>query len=382
MKKVNIAVVGLNFGANFAHCYRFHPNVGELTICDLNHDLVNQIGDRLGIRKRYFDLADVLNDPTIDAVHLLTNIPDHDKQSIAVLEADKHCACAVPMSINKDGIYNVINAQKKSGKKYMLMETIHFTRNYLYAQKMIDTGEIGHIQYIKGVHCQDMEGWPSYWKGLPPVFYASHAVAPAFVALKCDAKRVICFGTGKMREEMHKQYGNPYPVQMALYEMEDGTLAEVTRTLFYSARGFAEGFSICGDLAAFETGQINDDLPVVFKYRDNGIFDPDHIPGIGREILEQRISPPDRLDLLPMELYCFTNPHVRAGITDPSDTYLFQPGPSGGYHPHVVNAFIRYLTEEIEPFFNISNAARLTAACICAHESSMAGGKEIIIPKF
>ena len=238
MKKLNVAIVGLNFGVLFVPRYKFHPNVGEITICDFNREIVRTIGDRLGIKKHCYSLDDVINDPDIDAVHLLTNIPDHAKQSADVLRAGKHCACAVPMSITHQGIRDVMTAQEESGKKYVLMETIIFTRAYLYAQSMIDSGEMGNIQFVKGAHYQDMEGWPNYWKGMPPMYYASHALAPAFAALKCRAKRVVCFGSGKMREALHQLYGNPYPMQTALYEMEDGTLAEITRTLFANSRGY------------------------------------------------------------------------------------------------------------------------------------------------
>ena len=380
-KKINIAVVGLNFGALFVPSYKFHPNVGELIICDLNRELVNKIGDCLDIQKRYYALEDVLKDNTIDAIHLLTNIPDHDKQSIAVLESGKHCACAVPMSLTMEGINNIIAAQQKSGKKYMLMETNIYTRNYLYAQKMIDSGEMGHIQYVKGAHYQDMEGWPRYWKGMPPMFYASHALAPAFTALRSRAKRVTCLGSGKMREELHKPYGNPFPMQTALYEMEDGTLVEITRTLFANAKAYTEQFTIGGDISTFECGQLDDDLPIVFKYVDNGVFDPDKVFTVGREVSVKRIDPPDQFDLIPEEIHKFTRPQRMVSMTDPSNVYEY-PSATGGYHPHVVNEFIMSIVEDRKPAFDVYNSADLTAACLCAHESSMLGGKEVIIPKF
>ena len=380
-KKLNIAVVGLNFGSLFVPSYKFHPNVGELTICDFNRDLVNKIGDRLDIKKRYYTLEDVLKDDTIDAVHLLTNIPDHDKQSVAVLKSGKHCACAVPMSLTMEGINSIVDAQRKSGKIYMLMETNIYTRNYLYAQKMIDSGEMGHIQYIKGAHYQDMEGWPRYWKGMPPMFYASHALAPAFAALKCRAKRVICLGSGKMREDLHKPYGNPFPMQTALYEMEDGTLVEITRTLFANAKAYTEQFTIGGDNSTFECGQLDDDLPIVFRYIDNGVFDPNRVFTVGREVSSRRIDPPDQLDLIPEEIRKFTRPQMMVSMTDPNDVYEY-PSATGGYHPHVVNEFIMSIVEDRKPAFDVYNSADLTAACICAHESSMLGGKEVNIPRF
>jgi predicted dehydrogenase len=380
-EKINVAVVGLNFGANFAACYKFHPMVGELSLCDLNRTLVERVGDRLDVKKRFYKFEDVLTDPTIDAVHLLTNIPDHDTQSVAVLEAEKHCACAVPMAITAEGIQKVIAAQKKSGKSYMLMETIIFTRNFFYALELINTGTLGNIQFIKGAHWQDMEGWPKYWRGMPPMFYASHALAPAFVATKSRAKRVTCLGSGRMREYLYAQYNNKFPMENALYEMEDQTVVEIARTLFHCARGYTESFTICGDNAGFETGQKDTDLPILYKYIDNGKFDPEQVSTVGRITLEDRIDPPDRLDLLPRELHRFTRPHMEVNLTNPADIYEYTSA-TGGYHPHVVNSFVRYITGGKKPYFDLYNSADLTAACICAHNSALKDGKWVEIPKY
>jgi predicted dehydrogenase len=380
-EKLNVAVVGLNFGANFVNCYKFHPQVGELSICDLNPELVKKTSDRLNIRKCFSCLEDVLSDSSIDAVHLLTNIPDHDKQSVAVLESGKHCACAVPMAITLEGIQNVINAQKNSNKKYMLMETIIYTRNYLYVQELINTGVLGKIQFVKGSHWQDMEGWPKYWRGMPPMFYASHALGPAFAATKSRAKRVICLGSGNMRKDLHVQYGNPYPMENALFEMEDATVTEIARTLFQCARGYTEAFSIIGDNAGFETGQLDTDLPVFFKYADNGHFDENRIYTLGRFTLEEKVDPPDRLDLIPREIQRFTRPHKTVSLTNSSDIYDYTSA-TGGYHPHVVNAFIRYVLENQKPCFDVYTAADLTAACICAHKSATKNGAWVDIPQY
>ena len=42
--------------------------------------------------------VEVLADETVDAVHLVTAIPDHAEQTVRVLDAGKHCACTVPMA--------------------------------------------------------------------------------------------------------------------------------------------------------------------------------------------------------------------------------------------------------------------------------------------
>ncbi|MBQ9855224.1 MAG: Gfo/Idh/MocA family oxidoreductase, partial [Clostridia bacterium] len=93
MKKINIALVGLGFGGAFAEIYKEHPNVGEVTLFDTNTDLLKIFLDRIPGAKAASSFEEILENPAIDAVHLVTPIPLHAEQSIAVLNAKKHCAC-------------------------------------------------------------------------------------------------------------------------------------------------------------------------------------------------------------------------------------------------------------------------------------------------
>ena len=45
-------------------------------------------------------------------------------------------------------------------------------------KELYDKGELGKIQFLQASHQQDMDGWPNYWPGLPPMWYATHCVGP------------------------------------------------------------------------------------------------------------------------------------------------------------------------------------------------------------
>jgi len=45
MKKLNVALVGLAFGGAFAGIYKAHPNVGELTLCDLDPETAGKTSE-------------------------------------------------------------------------------------------------------------------------------------------------------------------------------------------------------------------------------------------------------------------------------------------------------------------------------------------------
>ena len=215
-RKINVALVGLSFGAAFAPIYKLHPRVRRVTLCDTDAVVLHDTGEAFSIDDRRMSLDEILADPDIDAVHLVTPIPCHAQQTIRVLESGKHCACTVPMATTLEDIQKIIDTVRRTGKQYMMMETSVYTRHFWYARAMQENGEFGKIQFLRGAHYQDMEFWPQYWLGLPPMHYSTHAVSPLLALTGRQALSVRCLGSGIMRDELVKQYQNPYPIQTAL----------------------------------------------------------------------------------------------------------------------------------------------------------------------
>ena len=89
-------------------------------------------------------------------MHLVTPIPYHADQSVAVLKAGKHCACTVPMATSVEDIERICEAKRASGRNYMMMETTLYTYQYHYVSAMKASGELGRIQFMRGSHYQDM----------------------------------------------------------------------------------------------------------------------------------------------------------------------------------------------------------------------------------
>jgi predicted dehydrogenase len=377
MKKINVAVIGLRFGGSFPPIYLKHPDVGRVAICDTDEALLHSYGDKYHIDDRFTRLDEVLATRDYEAVHILTGIPTHAAMTLAVLKAGKHCACTVPMATSVADLHAIVAAQKANKKNYMMMETAVYTYHFFHALKMLDQGEFGRIQFLRGAHYQDMEYWPDYWMGLPPMWYATHAISPLLALTRSRATKVHCFGSGQMREELHRQYGNPYPVETAIFQLSRENLAaEVTRTLFHTAHEYVESFHVYGEKKSFEW-HIEQELPVVTEMK-SPVNPANHR---GNDITLERVSPLDCRDVLPKPIREFTELHI---IPDPQNPHqsLRQGGGHHGSHPHLVNEFVRSIVEEREPWINAVTAANWTAAGICAHESAMRSGAEIIIPSF
>src|SRR5213595_2532567 len=158
--RVRVAIVGLGFGAEFIPIYQAHPDAEMYAICQRNQANLNHVGEQFGIAKRYANYDELLKDANVDAVHINSPIPDHASMSIKALNAGKHVACTVPMGTSIDECRQIVEAQRKSGKTYMMMETVVYSGEYLFVKDLYDHFVLGKIQFLRGSHQQDMDGWP------------------------------------------------------------------------------------------------------------------------------------------------------------------------------------------------------------------------------
>ncbi|MBN1672705.1 MAG: Gfo/Idh/MocA family oxidoreductase [Kiritimatiellae bacterium] len=357
--KLHIAVVGLGFGSGFVPIYAAHPAVGAVTICDTDEARLARVGEKMGFAACCREFEQVLGSTEIDAVHLATPVPLHAEQAVAVLAAGKHCACAVPMATSLADLARIVRAQAVAGKVYMMMETAVYTKACLFIRDRVAAGELGRLQLLRGAHYQDMSNWPVYWEGLPPMHYATHAAGPPLALAGCRAVTVRCLGSGVMDKRLHAPYGNPYPIEIALFELARPNLVlELTRTLFATAIGSRESFDVYGETGSFEWMINRDGKSGLWR------FAADPPQGRGRRVEFQPVEFPHRPDLLPPELGPFA------------------AGGHGGSHPHLVHEFVSSIVEQRRPAIDAVTSADWTAAGICAHDSAMRGGEKVMVPDF
>ncbi|HEX5025211.1 MAG TPA: Gfo/Idh/MocA family oxidoreductase [Agriterribacter sp.] len=369
-EKVKIAIVGLGFGAEFIPIYQRHPNAEMYAICQRNKEGLQKTGDAFGIEKRYTDYDELLRDPDIDAVHINTPIPDHAAQSLKALEAGKHVACTVPMATTVDECRQIVQAVKETGLTYMMMETVVYAREFLFMKELYDKGALGKLQFLKASHQQDMDGWPNYWPGLPPMYYATHCVGPVLGLTRAEAEYVSCFGSGTIREELHKFYNSTYAVESTHIKFRNSDLsAYVYRSLFDTARQYRESFEVYGSIKSVEWPLIEGKPLVV------------HTAKRPEPEIPEEIECPDYGHLLPEPIQAFT----KGGVYDTDEHQhlsFIQGAGHGGSHPHLVHEFVSALVSGRDPFPNAKQSANITCVGILAHESAQKGGAIIKLPGF
>src|SRR3954465_4832790 len=369
-QKINLAIIGLGFGAEFIPIYQAHPNANLVAVCQRDPKKMRAIQDAFDIPKGYTDYDELLRDPEIDAVHINTPIPDHASQSIKALQAGKHVACTVPMATSIADCKRIVELTRKTGLKYIMMETVVYAREYLFIKELYEKGQLGKIQFLQASHQQDMDGWPNYWPGLPPMWYATHCVGPMLALTDAAAEYVSCFGSGTIRPELVKHYNSPFAVETAHVKLKDSDLtARIIRSLFDTARQYRESIDVYGSKKSFEWTLVEHEPHVL------------HTAKLPEAKIPKKVKVPDYARLLPQPLRRFTTKGVY-DLAKATHLSFTQGAGHGGSHPHLVHEFLTALVKNRAPFPNAKQSANWTCVGLCAHESALKGGAIVKLPGF
>jgi hypothetical protein len=196
--------------------------------------------------------------------------------------------------------------------------------------------------------------------------YATHCVSPCLALLGKHAESVVCHGSGRIDEKLIPKYGSPFAIETATFKIRDSdVVAEVTRSLFNTARQYRESFDAYGDKKAFEWQQVENEEPVI------------HTRGKPEPEIPQRVKVPDYASRLPEPIRRFTQP---AAIQDAEHLSFIQGGGHGGSHPHLVHNFLQAVLGRQPALPDAATSVNWTMVGICAHQSTLKGGERIAIP--
>lgn len=149
MNKVRFGVIGIGFfGEKHVDTLQGLRGVSVGAICTRRQNRLDEVARKYNIPKTYTDYNDLLADPEIDAVTIVTHASDHLKPTLAALNADKHVFLEKPMALTTFECDQIVEAAKANDKLFMVGHICRFETNYAMAKKEVDAGSIGKILYI------------------------------------------------------------------------------------------------------------------------------------------------------------------------------------------------------------------------------------------
>jgi len=149
MKKARFAVIGLGwFGEKHVHVLSRLPHVELVAVCSRREARAKEVATRYGAKRWYTDWSKAVKDPEIDAVSVVTHVPDHREPVVLAAEAGKHVLVEKPIAGNLKDADEMIAAAERNNIYFMVGHILRFENRYAQAKKMIEEGTVGRIVSI------------------------------------------------------------------------------------------------------------------------------------------------------------------------------------------------------------------------------------------
>ena len=151
MEKVRIGIIGCGGIANGKHMPSLKQiaEVQMVAFCDIIPEKAEKAAKEFGTpnAKIYTDYKELLNDPEIEVVHVLTPNRSHADITIDALYAGKHVMCEKPMAKTAADAKRMLEAAKATGKLLTIGYQHRQKVSAQYAKQYIDEGSLGEIYY-------------------------------------------------------------------------------------------------------------------------------------------------------------------------------------------------------------------------------------------
>ncbi len=153
MERLKIGIIGCGHIADKKHMPSLKklPCVEMVAFCDVIEERAIKAKIDYGTpdAKVYTDYKQLLEDKSIDVVHVCTPNRSHSFITVDALEAGKHVMCEKPMAINSAEAQKMLNAAKRTGKKLTIGYQSRLRGDSQYLKKESEKGIFGDIYYAK-----------------------------------------------------------------------------------------------------------------------------------------------------------------------------------------------------------------------------------------
>ena len=146
MDRLRIGVIGLGwFGEIHCDALIGIPNIELAALCTRTESRLAEMAAKFGVAKTYADYSDMLADPEIDAVSIVTMWDQHTEPTIAALQAGKHVFLEKPMASTVADCAKMMEAARGAKGILQIGHICRFNPRYRAAKEAIAAGRIGRI---------------------------------------------------------------------------------------------------------------------------------------------------------------------------------------------------------------------------------------------
>ena len=152
-EEVAIAFIGVGGrGTRLLRMISEMEGVRISAVCDLRTDRVaraQNVAERHK-PKGYTDFREMLDKEKLDGVIVATEVVNHAKCVIPVLEAGLHCFSEKPMDATVENVNAIVKAARKAKGIYQVGFQRRYNDNFIAAMKRIHSGDLGKVLFLQG----------------------------------------------------------------------------------------------------------------------------------------------------------------------------------------------------------------------------------------
>ena len=166
---IRVGVIGMGFmGGVHLRNWQALDHVQVVAVCDANPIVGAAKAGNLDFDEEalnldgveiYTDTGEMLANENLDAVSIALPTHLHKPVSIQCLEAGVHVLCEKPMALNLSDCDAMIAAATRVGKQLMIAHCIRFWPEYVWAKRVVESGEYGKVLAADFSRLSYAPGW-------------------------------------------------------------------------------------------------------------------------------------------------------------------------------------------------------------------------------
>ena len=149
MEKIRVGVIGVGwFGTVHCRVIAGHPELKLAALCDASEERLAEMAREHGVARTCTDFHELVDDPEIDALAVVTPWDHHAAPTLAGLAAGKHVLVEKPMASTVEECRRMCEAARGGRAFLMVGHVCRFNPRYVSAKREIEAGRIGKVVAI------------------------------------------------------------------------------------------------------------------------------------------------------------------------------------------------------------------------------------------
>ena len=164
MQMLKTAILGTGFmGKVHAENLRRLGHVEIVAVAGSSDQRAREFAKGIGVSRATGNYQELLEDPAIQAVHVLTPNALHHPMCRAALQAGKHVLCEKPFTISVDQARELVDLAAKTGLANCIQHNLRYYPVVQQIRRMIEAGDLGEILIVQGTYSQDWLLYDTDW---------------------------------------------------------------------------------------------------------------------------------------------------------------------------------------------------------------------------